>query len=47
MPYADKSYEESIGVTPLQPVDYSKSKIDVPSLMEPLELSELPESALP
>lgn len=47
LPYNDKAYEEAVGVTPLQPVDYSKAKIDVPGLMEPLELAELPDSALP
>ena len=31
----------------MKAVDYSKGKIDVPALMEPLELSELPASSLP
>ena len=42
MPYADAAYDKEIGVTPLKPVDYTQTtNLDVPKLMEPLDLVEV------
>ncbi len=43
MKYDDKAYDQEIGVTPQKPVDFSK-QVDVPKLMEPLELTQVEET---
>lgn len=46
MPYQNSEYAE-VGVTPLKPVDYSKSQLKINDLMEPLhnqDLTEIEES---
>lgn len=38
-----ESSEPDVGVTPLEPVDYSKAQLDLDKLIEPLSLVETPE----
>ena len=42
LPYQNSEYAE-VGVTPLKPVDYSKSQLNVNNLMEPLHNQDLTE----